>query len=223
MEAKKSPKADLRNKRGLFFQIGMVVSLMVMVGVFSSSQAVKTPPPVVTDPSPVIPTEEPPITREKKQTSAPNVVFNPQNWQVVPNSTEIDHNIVWVDPDDDFLPEPYKPADEAGVDDGAPVWTAEQMPTFMGGDLMSFRSWVNLNIVYPRQAIDNGISGRVTLTFVIEKDGTLTNIEVLQSPDRILSQEAIRVLENSLKWEPGRHRNTPVRVRFNLPVDFQLK
>ena len=71
-------------------------------------------------------------------------------------------------------------------------------------------------------ALENGIQGRVVLTFVIEKDGRLTNIEVLQTPDRSLSEEAIRVLNKSPKWSPGKQRNQPVRVKYTLPVDFRV-
>ena len=91
-----------------------------------------------------------------------------------------------------------------------------------GGDLNTFRNWVQQNVRFPQIALENGIQGRVVLTFVIEKDGRLTNIEVLQTPDRSLSEEAIRVLNKSPKWSPGKQRNQPVRVKYTLPVDFRV-
>ena len=72
-------------------------------------------------------------------------------------------------------------------------------------------------------AQENNITGRVLLKFVVEKDGTLTNIQVLQSPDKSLADEAIRVLKTSPRWEPGKQRNQSVRVFYTLPVDFQLQ
>ena len=96
------------------------------------------------------------------------------------------------------------------------------MPSFQGGDLNAFRNWVQGKLHYPQIAQENGISGRVVLSFVIERDGTLTNIEVLQAPDRSLSEEAVRVLETSPKWEPGMQSNKAVRVKYTLPVDFQI-
>ena len=69
----------------------------------------------------------------------------------------------------------------------------------------------------------NSGAGKVVLTFVIEKDGRLTNIQVLQTPDRSLSEEAIRVLQQSPKWSPGKQRNQPVRVRYTLPVEFRIQ
>jgi protein TonB len=88
---------------------------------------------------------------------------------------------------------------------------------------MKFRSWVQGKLKYPQIAQENGISGKVTLTFVIERDGTLTNIQVMQSPDRSLADEAVRVLQSSPKWTPGKQRNAPVRVRYTLPVEFRIQ
>ncbi len=97
------------------------------------------------------------------------------------------------------------------------------MPSFQGGDLNKFRQWVQSNVKFPQIALENNISGRVTVTFVIEKDGRLTNIQVLQSPDRSLSDEAVRVLQKSPVWSAGKQRGQAVRVRYNLPVDFRLQ
>ncbi len=87
----------------------------------------------------------------------------------------------------------------------------------------TFRNWVMQNVKFPQIALENGIHGRVILSFVIDKDGRLTNIEVLQSPDRSLADEAIRVLNKSPKWSPGQQRNQTVRVRYTLPVEFRVQ
>ncbi len=79
------------------------------------------------------------------------------------------------------------------------------------------------NVKYPQIALENGIQGRVVLTFVIDEDGRLTNIQVLQTPDRFLSDEAIRVLQRSPKRLPGLQQNTPVRVQYTLPIVFGLE
>ena len=102
-----------------------------------------------------------------------------------------------------------------------PIYNTEEMPTFQGGDLNSFRKWVSDRIRYPRMAQENDIQGRVTLRFVIERDGTLTNIEEFASPDKSLTEEAIRVLKQSPKWSPGKMRNKPVRIWYVLPIEFQ--
>ncbi|MDE5906292.1 MAG: energy transducer TonB, partial [Alistipes sp.] len=143
--------------------------------------------------------------------------------QVVNNDTKIDTNIDFVDFEDDTEVLQMVEIKEEVVEDDQPFLIAETMPSFQGGDLNTFRTWVQQNVKFPQIALENGISGRVVLTFVIEKDGRLTNIQVLQTPDRSLSEEAIRVLNKSPKWSPGKQRNQVVRVKYTLPVDFRMQ
>ena len=97
----------------------------------------------------------------------------------------------------------------------------EQMPRFEGGDLLAFRQWVQQQIRYPEQAQET--EGRVIVTFVIEKDGSVGTIRTLASPHRLLSDEVHRVLAASPRWTPGTQKGEPVRVKFTLPVDFRLQ
>lgn len=98
----------------------------------------------------------------------------------------------------------------------------EVMPVFRDGNLNDFRRWVQTQVRMPKEALDNRIQGRVTTTFTIEKDGTLDNIEILQTPDRSLSEEVERVLKRSEKWTPGMQGGEAVRVKYTLPIDFRL-
>jgi protein TonB len=112
------------------------------------------------------------------------------------------------------------------VEDDVPSLLVSEMPKFQGDkDLTGFRDWVQQRLVghYPVVAQENGVQGRVTVQFVIERDGSLTNVVVMSSPDRSLAEAAVRVIESSPKWIPGRDRGRPVRVRFTLPVDFRLQ
>ena len=104
----------------------------------------------------------------------------------------------------------------------SPMLMAEQMPTFKGGDLLTFREWVMRNVRFPQEALENGIYGRVAVSFVIDKEGKLGNIMVLASPDDILSQEVVRVLALSPAWTPGRDGGETVSVKFTIPVDFAV-
>lgn len=104
--------------------------------------------------------------------------------------------------------------------DDLPFMVAETMPRFQGGSFDDFRRWVQAHIRKPQIALANGIRGRVVLSFTIDTLGRLTDIEVLQTPDKSLSEEAVRVLEQSPVWEPGRQGNRKVRVKYTLPVDF---
>mgnify|MGYP000714954220 FL=1 len=143
---------------------------------------------------------------------------------IVSNDQKIETNIVFADDADDFddfdiiIEEKEEEIEEEEI-----FVNAEEMPTFQGGDLSKFRNWVQSNVKYPQIALENGIQGNVVIKFVVEKDGKLSNIQVLQSPDKTLSEAAIAVLQKSPKWKPGKQRNKPVRVTYTLPVAFKIQ
>lgn len=114
---------------------------------------------------------------------------------------------------------PVPPEEE--VEEDLPFLAAETMPRFQGQDLNGFRKWVQQRIRPSKTVLDNGIRGRVVVTFVIDTTGRLTQIQILQSPDRSLSDEVIRVLKRSPRWEPGRQLDRKVPVKFCIPVDFR--
>ena len=97
----------------------------------------------------------------------------------------------------------------------------EQMPSFPGGDaaLMSFLSQ---NVHYPAVAEENGIQGRVVATFIVERDGSISDVRVVKSVDPSLDKEAVRVLKSMPKWTPGRQNGSPVRTKYTVPVTFRL-
>ena len=113
-------------------------------------------------------------------------------------------------------------AKEEVVDDQVFV-KVERMPSFAGGDLNTFRTWFGSEFKYPAIAAENGIQGRLTVKFVVEKDGRLTNIEFLQSPDPIFNDEVRRVLNKSPRWTPGTQQGKPCRVSYVLPIDIRLQ
>ncbi len=98
----------------------------------------------------------------------------------------------------------------------------EKMPLFEGGDLTNFRQWVMMQVSYPQEAQERGISGRVIASFEVDAAGKVANIQILQSPDQSLSTEVKRVLERSPRWEPGYEKGSPVSVKFTIPVDFTV-
>lgn len=224
MEPKKSPKADLQRKRGLFFEVGLATTLLMMIGVFAISQTEKNIEKIDMKIQEVE-EEIVEITRQDQKPPEPvaqTVAVVSDVLNIVKNDTKITTELTFADFDEDIqIAKPVERVETAAVSD-EPFIVVEDPPTFQGGDLGTFRNWVQSKLSYPAIAAENGIQGKVVLTFVIERDGTLTNIQVLSSPDRSLSEEAEKVLKQSPKWSPGKQRNTPVRVRFNLPVDFQL-
>lgn len=224
MELKKTPKADLENKRGLFLEIGLILSMAIIIGIFGYSQREKVVEKLDLG---NINIEEDivEITRQDQKPPEPvkqtiTVVSDIIN--VVRNDAKISSTIDFLDFSADAVVVPVAKKEEKVVED-TPFVVVEEMPKFQGGDLNAFRNWVQGRLKYPQIAAENGIQGRVVLDFVVERDGSLTNINVLQSPDRSLSDEATRVLATSPKWSPGKQRNQPVRVRYTLPVDFRIQ
>ena len=97
----------------------------------------------------------------------------------------------------------------------------EVMPQFPGGQIAMLK-YIMENIKYPKQIMEEGIQGRVTVSFIVEKDGRVSNVRLLRSVQPALDKEAIRVVKSMPKWTPGKQNGKPVRVRFNLPVMFKL-
>ena len=223
METKKNPKANLQTRRVLFLEIGLVVSIALMIAIFSYGKPEKATPVKFSLPSLPDVVILPPIIPEKSEPvrAKPMVVFI-DTWKVLPNdahiSTEIDPDVWGQEP----IVLPPRVEEKPVADPDEIFLDVSDMPTFRGGPLTNFRNWVMSQLRYPALAAENDIQGQVVVSFVIEKDGTLSNINVLQSPDRLLTEETVRVLKESPKWEPGRQRTTPVRVSFNMPVQFRL-
>lgn len=97
----------------------------------------------------------------------------------------------------------------------------EVMPQFPGGQIAMLK-YIMENIKYPEQAMKEGIQGRVAVRFIVEKDGSISNVRPILSVHPLLNKEAVRVVESMPKWTPGKQNGKPVRVRFNVPVMFKL-
>ncbi len=108
--------------------------------------------------------------------------------------------------------------DGAATDE--PFFMVEVMPVFKGGDINKFRDWVQKRTNYPQVAIDNRIQGRVFLTFIVEQDGSVSNVTIVKGVDPIIDIEAVKALQASPKWSPGLQRGQPVRVRFSMWLNF---
>lgn len=232
MELKKSPKADLENKRSYFLEIGIIVALAACIAMFSWSQKERVIE-VVEQPVVAVETEMTEVTvQEDKRPPAPmktQAVVLSDLLNVVKNDAKIEQtiNILDLDVTQDLAVDvgkyggTYTGEDE--VEEDVPVVIAEEMPTFQGGDINAFSRWCAKNIVYPPIAQDNGSQGRVTVQFVVERDGSITQIKVLRGVDKYLDEEAIRVVKSSPKWKPGANRGKPVRVYVQVPINFVLE
>ena len=231
MEIKKSPKANLENKKFLFMEIGLVVALLMVLGAFEWSTTEGTDLASLGDETAVVIEEEQvPITQEE-QLPPPEVPKEPvmsDIIDIVDDDIKVEDNFLLSTEDDaslgveirDYVVEQEE---EEEVEEEVPFAIVEQKPTFQGGDANTFTKWVFSKIVYPEIAKENGVQGRVTLQFTIETDGSVKNVKVLRGVDSSLDKEAIRVVSSSPKWKPGMQRNKPVRVKYTFPVVFQLR
>ena len=222
MEIKKSPKVDLQNRKGLFLEIGLIISLLLVIAAFLYAPKEYRIEQVEMNYGPVE-EEITEITRNEQKPPEPPKKIEIKVY-IVTNDTKVTTDFSFEEFESGLeITTKVVEVEEEEIEEDAPLLKAEKMPSFQGGDLNKFRNWVQGKLKYPKIAQENGISGRVTLSFVIEKDGSLTGIQVMQSPDKSLSEEAIRVVSSSPKWSPGTQRNQPVRVRYQLPVNFQLR
>jgi protein TonB len=98
----------------------------------------------------------------------------------------------------------------------------EVMPQFRGGDINKFREWVQKKTRYPETATINGIHGKVYITFIVENDGSVSNVKVAKGVDPLIDDEAVKSVKSSPKWTPGKQRGIPVRVAYVIMLNFEL-
>ena len=230
MEIKKSPKANLQNKKLLFMEIGLIVALLIVLGAFEWSTTETSVSILEEETAVVIEEEQVPITQEE-QLPPPEVPKEPVMSDVidiVDDDIKVDDDFLISTEDDASLGVEIKDyvveqVEEEEVEEEIPFAIVEQKPTFQGKDANAFTKWVFSKIVYPEIAKENGVQGRVTLQFTIDTDGSVTNVKVLRGVDSSLDKEAVRVVSSSPKWKPGMKRNKPVKVKYTFPVVFNLR
>ena len=231
MEIKKSPKANLENKKFMFMEIGLIAALLIVLGAFEWSTTETSVSILEEEVAVVIEEEQVPITQEE-QLPPPEVPKEPVMSDVidiVDDDIKVEDNFLISTEDDkslgveikDYVVEQQE--EEVVEEEEIPFAIVEQKPTFQGKDPNHFTKWVFSKIVYPEIAKENGVQGRVTLQFTIETDGSVKNVKVLRGVDSSLDKEAVRVVSSSPKWQPGMQRNKPVKVKYTFPVVFQLR
>lgn len=230
MEVKKSPKANLENRKLFFREIGLIVALGIVLMAFEWSTEEKGESILQEEVAVEVEVETIPITTEAPPPppEAPKVPVLSDQIDIVDDDIVVDTDLFISLEDDanlgveimDYVSDVYE---EVIEEEAIPFMMVEEKPSFMGGDANKFSKWVGENMVYPEIARENGIQGRVTLQFTIEADGSLTNIKVIRGVDPSLDKEAVRVVSTSPKWTPGKQRDKTVRVVYNFPVYFQLR
>jgi len=225
MEAKKSPKADLESKKIIFTQLGLIIALAIILLAFEWKSFDKSiegfGERILED----IAEEIIPITEQKVKPPPPPPPKKVVQINVVEDDVEVEDDLM-IDAEADETTEmdEYIPieVDEEIVEEAAIFTVVESMPEFKGGRDALY-AYLGNNIKYPVMAKESGIQGKVYVTFVVEKDGSITDVKLLRGIGGGCDDEAIRVVGSMPRWKPGKQRGKPVRVQYNLPVRFTLQ
>jgi len=224
----KTPQADLESKKGLFFEIGMIISLLIIFFIFQVKR-----PNQVRDLDfnrselhviqeemiqTVQPQQPPPPAKEPmRQITLLTVVDDEQE---VEADLEIQAEVSQETVIPEYIPIARPPQEETIIEPEI-FLIVEEQPEFPGGDVARNNYFAN-QIKYPQQAKEDGIQGIVYIGFVVEPDGSVSNVSILRGIGGGCDEEAVRVVKQMPAWKPGKQRNMPVRVRFTLPVRFTL-
>ena len=225
MQVKKSEKASLENDKVIYVLMGLVfvLSLVYVALEWTEKEVTKYE---VTD-TEFLFEEEVEIQQTSQETPRPppppavqevevlNVVEDNVETETIEVSTEeTETEVVIAAP----VEAPVEEEEEEVV-----FVVVESMPEFPGGQQALFK-YLSENVKYPVIAQENGIQGRVICQFVVNKDGSIVDVEVVRSGgDPSLDKEAVRVIKTMPKWKPGKQRGKPVRVKYTVPVNFKLQ
>ncbi len=228
MEVKKSPKADLDSKRLTFALIGLVVSLFIVWRVFEIKSYDKRTLENLQRTVEIIEEEMVEITKQeapKPQPPAPK----PQatQIQVVEDDVEVEDEIdINAEVSQEEIIEEYvyeaPEIEEEEIVEAEIFTVVEQMPEFPGG-AAEMTKFIQKNIKYPMMARESDIQGRVYVNFVVEPDGSVSNVTVMRGIGGGCDEEAIRIVNMMPKWNPGKQRGVAVRCSFTVPIVFRLQ
>lgn len=228
MELKKSPKADLENKRNVYLMFGLVVSLGIVLLAFEWTAKPKKADSLGSINAVDVEEEIIPITREQEikpppPPPPPKVV---EILNIVDDDVEIDDELHIDTEADDKTLITVAPVISTKVEEEEEeqqvFFIVEDMPEFPGGE-MALRTYIANAIKYPVIAQENGIQGKVYVTFVVGKDGSVSNASIARGVDPSLDKEALRVVNTLPKWKPGKQRGKPVNVSYTVPINFVLQ
>ncbi len=224
IDKKKSPKADLERRKGLFLEIGMVIALAVTLLAFNWKSYEKQELTMMTRTVDNAEEEMVQVTQQEKPPPPPKPPQQTTVIEIVEDDVDIEDDIeIDVEADQETEVQDYVPVEEPEEEEEETqiFQVVETMPTFPGGDAARIKYLQN-NLKYPTMARESGIQGKVFVTFVVEKDGSITDVKVLRGIGGGCDEEAVRVIKNMPKWKPGKQRGKPVRVQFNMPIVFKL-
>ena len=228
METKKTPKANLENKRPTWLLVGYVTVLAFMFVAFEWTRDVRVDTSGRITENVFEQDMEIPLTRQPEVTPPPP-----------PQVTPINDVLTIIDDDDTAEETNFASSEETGEDvviKHIPVTVDEEVvveddifviveenPQFPDGGTVGLLQYLGKNIKYPTIPQENGTQGRVTVQFVVNKDGSIVDVKVIRGVDPYLDKEAVRVISTMPKWIPDKQRGVPVRCKFTVPVTFKLQ
>ena len=226
MEEKKSPKADLESKKFMFIQIGMIISLFIAWLAFEHKSYDKREiDESLLNREVVIDEEMVEITKQEEQKPQPvEVPKQTTQLEIVEDDVEVEDIEINAEVDQTEVLEEYVPVEveEEEVSETELFTIVEEMPAYPGGDAKLYE-YLGKNIKYPQIARESGIQGRVFVNFVVEPDGSVSNVKVMRGIGGGCDEEAVRVIKTMPKWKPGKQRGKAVRVTYTIPVVFKLQ
>jgi len=227
MIEKKSNKANLEKKKGIFVQLGLVVTLAITLIAFEWTSKPRETSSMGAMSDMNLTEEIIPITRQQEvkpppPPAAPKVtdVLN-----IVEDDVQIDDELIIDDAEADqqMQVEIVEFTETEEVAEEEVFFIVEDMPSFQGKGQEGFREWIAQNLRYPEIAAENGISGKVYVQFAVNSKGEVVDAVVVRGVDPALDKEAVRVVMSAPKWEPGKQRGKPVKVQFTFPINFVLQ
>ena len=226
MEEKKSAKANLENKKLMFTQIGLIISLLIAWLAFEHKSYDKREiDPSLLRTAEVVEEEMVDITKQEEQKPQPvEVPKQTTQLEIVQDDVEVEDIEINADVQQDEVIEEYVAPEvvEEEVVEQEIFKIVEEMPAFPGGEA-KLLEYVAKNTKYPQIARESGIQGRVFIGFVVETDGSISNVKVLRGIGGGCDEEAVRVIKSLPKWKPGKQRGKAVRVSYQIPVNFKLQ
>lgn len=223
MEPKKNPEADLEKKRGLYMQIGLAVALVVVLGAFEYRSYEKVISSLG-DFNLEADWEEEIENTFREEKPPPPPPPPPDEIVIVEDEEEIENEIEIEDTESDEDMEVIEEEEEASDE---VFMIVEDMPRFQGCNddqctQKEIMKYIGTKTKYPAIAKENNITGRVFVSFVVDKNGKVTKVKVLRGVDKYLDAEAIRVIQSMPTFKPGKQRGKSVNVQYNVPINFQL-
>jgi len=216
MEPKKNPDISLEKKKGLFFQIGLVITLVIVLGAFEWKSYDRVAYNLGQLNLDDLEEEIIPITKQEVKPPPPPPP-PPEVIEIVEDDVEIEDEIEIEDTESDEDVE----IEIEEEDDEEFFMVVENMPEFPGGDL-GLMKYIQKNVKYPAIAKEYNITGKVYVSFIVDKKGSVTNVKIVRGVDKNLDAEAIRVVKSLPKYKPGKQRGKSVRVMFTIPINFVL-